>query len=1200
MASSSSFPPARGWTYDVFLSFRGEDTRYNFVDHLYDALKRNGIIVFKDDKELPLGEPISPELKKAIRESMYAVVVFSEKFAESSWCLDEVAEIMERRQGIGLKVLSVFYYIEPSDVRRQKGVFATDFQKHEQKYKDETYKVNNWRKALFEAANLSSLPISKIVKESESAIINKIVKKIFGDVRSCGIEKDLHLIGIESRINELDSKLAREATKDVRIVGVWGMGGIGKTTIAEALFRRISYKFEGSSFTNVSKYAKDICALQERIIGDILVASQGSRIHDPKHGANMIQTRLCNKRVLIVLDNVVDFKHLQFIAENRAWFGPGSRIIITTRDKRALKNANADDMYEPTILNENEAIELFSRYAFPEDGPLENYKELLNRAIRCSGYLPLALELLGRSFYGIDPDMWEVYLYKLENTRNTTIYETLKLSYDGLDTFEKKIFLDIACFFQGQDEECVTRVLDSFGFHAKIGIHILINKALITVSNKKIEMHDLIQEMGWEIASNENQNGRLWKLEEVHDFVNNNTKLEKLEAIVVPNKQNNVQQQLGFRSDVFQSMKYVRLLNVYRKFTSCEPTILPDELKWLCWNQYPFSSLPLENSRKLVGLEMHGGNIEHLWMGLKNMRDLKFIHLKKLECLKRFPDVSGAPFIERLVVSSCSNLVEVHKSLGSHKKLKYVDMSNCWKLKCFSSMIGMESLETLILSGCSNLERFPEVKSGMGKLSNIQLDGCSRIGELPSSISLLSGLSLLNLARCKSLKNIPNSICKLKCLKRLHLQDCVELITLPEEFGNIEKLQELQLGFTDSYRDLQRLPQSINLYSLKNFCSLRKLDLSWRHTEDKDFPKDLHAFSSLEKLNLSGNSELTELPTSIYHLSRLKHLELNECYRLKSLKSLPSGIQVLRASGCRSLEWIEDFPKEYEWLYKIWLVGCWNLPDQEDETNPSKMLLLSLLKKCASVNHRLSIAIPGSKIPTWFSAEQHGCCITLELQPGSHSNIMGFAVSGVFSRMWNIKDDYPVIKFTFVNGGKFFPMTEFENNNNDVSALEINTVWIGYIPFCSLQKLGDNLQGSTFAVSIRLQTGQLPVKCGGHIVYKEDVESIQPVKTYISDYCNSECVTRRENTFIYKDDFSCSEDPVVITSIQDQELIRENGNGSSSSHGRASLSYDMGKYLELERSEKFLFDSWRERKIITSGGLLLCDVVCPLKSYLHL
>lgn len=165
-SSSSSLPTLR-WTYDAFLSFRGEDTRNNFIDHLYAALDQRGLHVFKDDKALHKGKAISQDLLEAIKESRFAVVVFSKNYAGSSWCLDELVKIMECKDQMGLMVLPVFYHIDPSDVRQQKRDFDTAFQQHDDKFKREMDQVNRWRKALAAAASLSGWH----VKETGSGLV---------------------------------------------------------------------------------------------------------------------------------------------------------------------------------------------------------------------------------------------------------------------------------------------------------------------------------------------------------------------------------------------------------------------------------------------------------------------------------------------------------------------------------------------------------------------------------------------------------------------------------------------------------------------------------------------------------------------------------------------------------------------------------------------------------------------------------------------------------------------------------------------------------------------------------------------------------------------------------------------------------------------------------------------------------------------
>ena len=141
--------------WNVFLSFRGEDTRKTFTGHLYTALKHAGIKTFMDDYGLPRGEEISQQLLKAIQGSEISLVIFSANYASSSWCLDELVEILECKKRTGQLVYPVFYDVSPSVVRHNTGSYAAAFEKLEERYASDMDKVNTWRAALTEAANLS-------------------------------------------------------------------------------------------------------------------------------------------------------------------------------------------------------------------------------------------------------------------------------------------------------------------------------------------------------------------------------------------------------------------------------------------------------------------------------------------------------------------------------------------------------------------------------------------------------------------------------------------------------------------------------------------------------------------------------------------------------------------------------------------------------------------------------------------------------------------------------------------------------------------------------------------------------------------------------------------------------------------------------------------------------------------------------------
>jgi hypothetical protein len=162
--SSSSSSSSKPWIYDVFLSFRGDDTRKNFTDHLYFALKDAGINTFRDDNELRSGEDISTELLQAIQKSRISVILFSRNYANSRWCLEGLVKIMECWRSWRQLVFPIFYDVDPSDVRKQTGSFAEAFSGHEERFVLQTDKgkVATWRMALTEAANLSGWDLRNV------------------------------------------------------------------------------------------------------------------------------------------------------------------------------------------------------------------------------------------------------------------------------------------------------------------------------------------------------------------------------------------------------------------------------------------------------------------------------------------------------------------------------------------------------------------------------------------------------------------------------------------------------------------------------------------------------------------------------------------------------------------------------------------------------------------------------------------------------------------------------------------------------------------------------------------------------------------------------------------------------------------------------------------------------------------------------
>ncbi|XP_058197284.1 disease resistance protein RPV1-like [Rhododendron vialii] len=172
-SSSSPIPPQR--RYDVFLSFSGIDTRNNFTSHLLSALERHGFHTFRDNTNLNRGEDIGYKLLKAIEDSRISLVILSRNYAASRWCLDELVKIMECWKTLQHIVFPIFYGVGPTDVRAQKGSLAEAFDKHAERFKDQSSlgsKVEKWKEALTQIANLLGWDLPKLDNGSESRYIS--------------------------------------------------------------------------------------------------------------------------------------------------------------------------------------------------------------------------------------------------------------------------------------------------------------------------------------------------------------------------------------------------------------------------------------------------------------------------------------------------------------------------------------------------------------------------------------------------------------------------------------------------------------------------------------------------------------------------------------------------------------------------------------------------------------------------------------------------------------------------------------------------------------------------------------------------------------------------------------------------------------------------------------------------------------------
>ncbi|PRQ59962.1 putative TIR domain, winged helix-turn-helix DNA-binding domain-containing protein [Rosa chinensis] len=971
MMASSSSPSGDPCEYDVFLSFRGEDTRKIFAGHLYRALQHKAIRAFIDSEELEKGNNIS-ELLTYIEKSRLSIVVLSRNYAFSTWCLKELVKILDCMDKKKQMVLPIFYDVDPSDLRKIKGKYAEAFAKHGENPNIDKEEVKSWRSSVNRVADLSGWDSTKY--EDDGKLIEEIVANTHRKLIQTSSNKDNGLVGMDSHITEMMSRLCLQVN-DVRVVGIWGMGGLGKTTIARAVFDEIARQFEHSCFLgNVKEAFKDkreVKKMQQELLFKLL--NEKVKSVDLDKDRNVIMERLGRKKVLVVLDDVETVTQIEHLLGKPHAFGEGSRVIVTTRNKQSL--SRVDETYHPTILSDEEALELFMKYAFTRNQPNGDYDHLSRHAIEYSKGLPLALKVLGAFLDNKSVPEWEAVLEKLKKIPQIEIQDVLRTSIVGLDDFDRDIFLDIACLFREWNTDFVTELLDSCGFYPRNGLRVLVDRALITLSFDRVNMHDLLQGMGREIVRLESprepgKRSRLWSYEDVNCVLTQNMATDAVECLVLDLSNSEVD--LCINTGAFVRMKKLRLLIIYYSFYTifddfededysdfedicpvygCKQLsrgdfeFLSQKLRLLIWHGCPLKSLPSTFiPENLVQLDMRASHIRELWEGIKPLQNLKVIKLSHCQYLVKIPDLTEAIKLERVLLDGCSSLFEVHSSISALENLHFVDLKGCKQLKILPSCIHMKSLRALKLSGCANLEKFPEIADVMMELKELYLDGTA-VKELPSSINNLTGLRVLDLTDCTELKTLSTSI-HMPYLQTLELGGCSSLEKFPEISGIMKELTVLCLDETA----IKGLPSSIDLLegleelSMQNCKSLVSL------------PDSICNLPALKHLDLTGCTELKTLSTS-FHMSSLRYLYLDGCSNLEkfpeisgimkelpelrldetAIKGLPSsidhleGLKVLSMRDCKSLEFLPDSICNLADLTHLDLSGCpvfHNLPEK--------------------------------------------------------------------------------------------------------------------------------------------------------------------------------------------------------------------------------------------------------------------------------
>ncbi|GJV83974.1 NB-ARC domains-containing protein [Tanacetum coccineum] len=488
----------------------------------------------------------------------------------------------------------------------------------------------------------------------------------------------------------------------------------------------------------------------------------------------------------------------------------------------------------------------------------------------------------------VDARVTEFELVAFDGTPNKILIQyqqKLRPSLIGLASDQKRMFLDIACAFIGENKDFAASVLDSRNCSANAIIEVLVDKSLITVcaTNMSLQMHELIQSMAREIVREKfdmpGNRSRLWISLEFHDSLSENKVTEEVEVLVVLLKNG---QKITVDGKAFTRMKNLRILKIcspiveglWQPFAvNCSGSLdfLSDELRLFYWHGFPFKYLPSDfYPQNIVAIDLSYSQIKHIWKTPKCFKRLKVMNLSNCCNLTTTPDFSEITNLEELSLEGCVNLVSVHPSIGMLKRLVVLNLRDCKQLQNFPSRVEMDALQVLNLTGCLKVDQLPEALGRITSLMELHADRTA-ITEVPSFVSSLINLESLSFGGQGRIQ-----------------PRWWTSITAP--FGLLSKKQHP--------------PRSLSLAGLH---MLKQLNFSYCNLEQ--VPESIGGLSCLKSLYLKGNN-FTSLPGSLSQLYRLEWLYVDGCEKLEVLHELPPSLMGINASDCTSLREVPGSSKD--------------------------------------------------------------------------------------------------------------------------------------------------------------------------------------------------------------------------------------------------------------------------------------------------
>ncbi|KAK0573120.1 hypothetical protein LWI29_003274 [Acer saccharum] len=924
--------------WDVFLSFIGEDTRHTIAHSLYKSFDEQGVRAFRDDEDvdergMSRGDEMALSLSPidAIYDSAASIIILSPKYGSSRRCLEGLAKICE----LNRLILPVFYQVDPSNVRRQEGRFKEDFKRHEERFGKEV--VSKWREAMGKVGGISGWVFNNSDEEQSVDLVQLLVKKVLTELSNTPMRVAAYTVGIDSRVEEL-MKLLDVKSSGVRVLGLHGMGGVGKTTLAKAVYNKLVGKFECRSFiTNVreiSRQTDGLISLQHKLIDDLSVDNTVLKRNEIEANISAIKEVVDKRKVTVVLDDVDDIGQLNALLGKKERMEMKREDVIYIlkgcgfRAELAITVLTAKSLIKGTRNIQGIVLDLKRKIVMDSSVDNTSWDKLRRGRSLTSAIFTYSKERC-KKFLQHRAAIERELVLCTKPFESMVSLRLLQINHVKLEGKFKFLPAELKWL---QWKQCTEKTLPSDFSPSQLAVLDLSESGIERVwdsnTNKVAKNLMVLNLLG------------CWNLAAVPDL-SEHPILEKL-----------VLERCTRLTKIHESVGDISTL-LHLNLSGCSNLI-----------EFPRDVSALKHLETLV---LSGcSKLRELPEDIGNMESLKELLLDNTAIAKLPQSVILLVKLEKLNLSGCLFLKKLPQSIGKLVSLKEFSLDHSAIEELPDSVGYLGNLEKLSLFGCSAVTAIPSSVGNLRSLTEFLIDGAA-VKELPPTIGQLSYLKTFSVSNCRFLIKLPESIERLASIVELQLNG-LSITDLPDQIGGLKMVDKFEMRNCSS---LRKLPESIgsmsNLTTLTLFkANITELPLSIGMLENlvilrlnkckqlQKFPASIGKLKSLVRL-LMEETAMTELPESFGMLSRLMVLRMAKRPPLgmpengetvqPKLVVLPtsfSNLSLLEELDARAWRIGGKIPDDFDKLSSLEIL---NLGKNNFHSLPSSLRGLSLLKK---------------------------------------------------------------------------------------------------------------------------------------------------------------------------------------------------------------------------------------------------------------